>query len=110
MAGNQVGAVGIHRDRGVSCERPALVGGPPGPRERNLDPLGVLFALLTPVVAKVIMIMRTSRRRAKFADQIDDTRAADRRQPPGGTRTLAIGGGRRDRGGGADRARSSRVS
>ncbi len=34
--------------------------------------LGALFAALAPVVAKVILVVRTSRRRAKFADQIDD--------------------------------------
>jgi Flp pilus assembly protein TadB len=34
---------------------------------------GFLFAILTPVVAKVMLIVRTSRRRARFADQIDDT-------------------------------------
>jgi tight adherence protein B len=33
----------------------------------------ILFALLTPVGAKVLLILRTSRRRARFADQIDDT-------------------------------------
>jgi Flp pilus assembly protein TadB len=33
----------------------------------------LLFAVLTPVVTKVLIIVRTSRRRAKFADQIDDT-------------------------------------
>ena len=33
----------------------------------------VLFALLAPVGAKLIVIMRTSKRRARFADQIDDT-------------------------------------
>ncbi|MGI9824294.1 type II secretion system F family protein [Agromyces sp. Marseille-Q5079] len=35
--------------------------------------LAMLFALLGPVGAKVVLIMRTSKRRAKFADQIDDT-------------------------------------
>jgi tight adherence protein B len=34
--------------------------------------LGILFGLLTPIGAKLIVSMRTSRRRAKFADQIDD--------------------------------------
>ncbi len=34
--------------------------------------LGLLFAILTPVGAKVLIGVRTSRRRAKFADQIDD--------------------------------------
>jgi len=34
---------------------------------------GLIFAIMTPVVAKVLLIVRTSRRRAKFADQIDDT-------------------------------------
>ena len=33
----------------------------------------VVFAILAPVGAKIIVIIRTSRRRAKFADQIDDT-------------------------------------
>lgn len=33
----------------------------------------LLFALLAPVGAKLILIMRTSQRRARFADQIDDT-------------------------------------
>ena len=43
-------------------------------RERNFAALGgLLFALLTPVGAKVIVNVRTSRRRAKFADQVDDT-------------------------------------
>ena len=35
--------------------------------------LAVLFAVLGPVGAKVMLIQRTSKRRAKFADQIDDT-------------------------------------
>ena len=35
--------------------------------------LAILFALLRPIGAKVIISVRTSRRRAKFADQIDDT-------------------------------------
>lgn len=34
---------------------------------------GLLFAVLTPVGAKVILNARTSRRRARFADQVDDT-------------------------------------
>lgn len=34
---------------------------------------GLLFALLAPIGAKVVVSVRTSRRRAKFADQIDDT-------------------------------------
>ncbi len=34
---------------------------------------GLLFAVLTPVGAKVILNMRTSRRRARFADQVEDT-------------------------------------
>ena len=33
----------------------------------------IVFAVLGPVGAKVILIIRTSRRRAKFADQLDDT-------------------------------------
>lgn len=33
----------------------------------------VVLAVLAPVGAKVIVIMRTSKRRAKFADQVDDT-------------------------------------
>jgi len=35
--------------------------------------LAILFALAAPVVAKIILIVRTDKRRAKFADQIDDT-------------------------------------
>ncbi|MGX5697109.1 type II secretion system F family protein [Agromyces soli] len=35
--------------------------------------LALLFALLGPVIAKVVVSTRTSSRRAKFADQIDDT-------------------------------------
>lgn len=35
--------------------------------------LAILFALATPIAAKVLVIVRTSRRRAKFADQIDDS-------------------------------------
>ena len=35
--------------------------------------LGLLFALMGPIGAKVLLILRTSKRRAKFADQIDDT-------------------------------------
>ena len=35
--------------------------------------LAILFALLTPIGAKLFLIVRTSRRRAKFADQIDDS-------------------------------------
>ncbi len=34
---------------------------------------GILFAVLTPLVAKVVLSVRTSHRRSKFADQIDDT-------------------------------------
>lgn len=34
--------------------------------------LALLFGLLGPVVAKVVVVARTSARRAKFADQIDD--------------------------------------
>lgn len=34
--------------------------------------LGLLFAVLGPIGAKVIVILRTSQRRAKFADQVDD--------------------------------------
>ena len=33
----------------------------------------ILFALAAPVVAKVLLVIRTDKRRAKFADQIDDT-------------------------------------
>jgi Flp pilus assembly protein TadB len=33
----------------------------------------IVFAIFAPVGAKIIVILRTSRRRAKFADQIDDT-------------------------------------
>jgi tight adherence protein B len=33
----------------------------------------MIFAILGPVIAKIILIVRTSRRRAKFADQLDDT-------------------------------------
>jgi Flp pilus assembly protein TadB len=35
--------------------------------------LAILFAILAPIGAKVVLVMRTSSRRAKFADQIDDT-------------------------------------
>lgn len=35
--------------------------------------LAILFALFTPLAAKVFLVFRTSRRRAKFADQIDDS-------------------------------------
>lgn len=35
--------------------------------------LAIVFGVLAPIVAKVILIMRTSSRQAKFADQIDDT-------------------------------------
>ncbi|WP_353815990.1 type II secretion system F family protein [Agromyces sp. SYSU T00266] len=34
---------------------------------------GLIFALLAPIGAKVILINRTARRRARFADQVDDT-------------------------------------
>lgn len=34
---------------------------------------GLLFALLTPIGAKVMLSMRTSRRRDRFADQVDST-------------------------------------
>lgn len=34
--------------------------------------LAVVFALLTPFIAKLVVSVRTSRRRARFADQIDD--------------------------------------
>jgi len=33
----------------------------------------ILFALAAPVVAKILLVVRTDKRRAKFADQIDDT-------------------------------------
>lgn len=33
---------------------------------------GLLFAILTPIGAKIVLINRTSRRRARFADQVDD--------------------------------------
>lgn len=36
-------------------------------------PLAVLLAVLGPLVAKVALVVRTSRRRAKFAEQLDDT-------------------------------------
>lgn len=35
--------------------------------------LAILFALAAPVVAKIMLVIRTDKRRAKFADQIDDT-------------------------------------
>lgn len=35
--------------------------------------LAIVFALLAPVLAKLFVISRTASRRAKFADQIDDT-------------------------------------
>jgi Flp pilus assembly protein TadB len=35
--------------------------------------LALVFAVLGPIGAKVVLIMRTSKRRAAFADQIDDT-------------------------------------
>lgn len=35
--------------------------------------LGLLFAILTPIGAKVVLIARTSARRSRFADQVDDT-------------------------------------
>ena len=35
--------------------------------------LGLLFALATPVVAKVVLNVRTGRRQRAFADQLDDT-------------------------------------
>lgn len=34
--------------------------------------LALVFAALTPVIAKITVSMRTSRRRAKFAEQVDD--------------------------------------
>lgn len=34
---------------------------------------GLLFALLAPIGAKILVVTRTSKRRAAFADQIDDT-------------------------------------
>ena len=36
-------------------------------------PLAVVFALLGPVVAKGVLALRTARRRARFAEQLDDT-------------------------------------
>lgn len=36
-------------------------------------PLAVVFALLAPLAAKLLLSVRTSQRRAKFADQLDDT-------------------------------------
>lgn len=36
-------------------------------------PLAIVFALLAPLVAKVVLAVRTGARRAKFADQLDDT-------------------------------------
>ncbi|MDR5691042.1 type II secretion system F family protein [Agromyces indicus] len=35
--------------------------------------LAIIFAAVAPIAAKIILIMRTSARRAKFADQVDDT-------------------------------------
>lgn len=35
--------------------------------------LAVLFAALTPIGARAVVLLRTSKRRTKFADQIDDT-------------------------------------
>jgi len=35
--------------------------------------LALLFAMVTPIVAKVVLIARTSKRRAAFAEQVDDT-------------------------------------
>ncbi len=35
--------------------------------------LALLFAVIGPIAAKLVLIVRTSSRRAKFADQIDDT-------------------------------------
>ncbi|MEF3402634.1 type II secretion system F family protein [Agromyces sp. CCNWLW203] len=35
--------------------------------------LGLLFLVATPVIAKFVLSVRTGRRQAKFADQIDDT-------------------------------------
>ncbi|MEI5584357.1 MULTISPECIES: type II secretion system F family protein [unclassified Agromyces] len=35
--------------------------------------LAIVFGVLAPIIAKVILILRTSSRQAKFADQIDDT-------------------------------------
>lgn len=36
-------------------------------------PMALLFATLAPIGAKVALVVRTSSRRAKFADQVDDT-------------------------------------
>jgi len=36
-------------------------------------PLALVFALLGPLTAKIALVVRTSARRAKFADQLDDT-------------------------------------
>lgn len=36
-------------------------------------PLAIVFAPLAPLIAKVVLAMRTGARRAKFADQLDDT-------------------------------------
>jgi Flp pilus assembly protein TadB len=35
--------------------------------------LAIVFGILAPIVAKVMLVMRTSSRQAKFADQIDDS-------------------------------------
>lgn len=35
--------------------------------------LAIVFAIIAPIGAKVVLVLRTSSRRAKFADQIDDT-------------------------------------
>ncbi|WP_173922796.1 type II secretion system F family protein [Agromyces sp. Marseille-P2726] len=53
---------------------------------------GLLLALLAPIGAKALLIMRASRRRARFADQVDDTvqlLAGGLRAGHGLTRTVA---------------------
>ncbi len=51
----------------------ALVGAVLGLANGTSILLAFLFAALTPVGAKIVLNTRTSRRRAKFADQLDDT-------------------------------------
>ena len=50
----------------------ALVGALLGLANGSSVLLALLFAALTPILAKVALIMRTAKRRAKFAEQIDD--------------------------------------
>ncbi|WP_395244493.1 type II secretion system F family protein [Agromyces sp. MMS24-K17] len=51
----------------------AMVGALLGLANGSAILLALLFALLGPIGAKVVLVMRTSQRRARFADQIDDT-------------------------------------